>query len=44
MEPLVLEQKTYTIASPFAATGDEIFAIYRIIKTLKEIVEEKVGV
>jgi hypothetical protein len=41
---LVLENKNYTIASPFAATSDEIFDIYRIVKTLKDIVAEKVEI
>jgi hypothetical protein len=40
---LVLENKTYTIAPPFAATNEEVFDIYRAIKMLKSIVEEKVG-
>jgi hypothetical protein len=40
---LVLENKTYTIAPPFAATSNEIFDIYRAIKTLKNIISEKVG-
>ena len=40
---VVLENKTYTIASPFAATSPEIFDIYRLLKRLKAIVSDKVG-
>jgi hypothetical protein len=41
---LVLEGKNYTIASPFSATNDELFDIFRILKALKALVEKWMGV
>ena len=41
---LVLENKTYTIAPPFAATSKEVFDIYRVLKALKTMIEARVGV
>jgi hypothetical protein len=41
---LVLENKTYTIAPPFAATSKEVFDIYRVLKALKAMIEARVGV
>jgi hypothetical protein len=40
---LVLDNKNYTIASPFAATNKEIFDIYRVLKALKNSIEEQLG-
>lgn len=40
---LVLEGKNYTIASPFSATNNELFDIFRILKALKAIVEKRIG-
>ena len=37
---LILEGKQYAIATPFAATGKEIMAIFRILKSLKTIIDE----
>ena len=36
---LVLKDKNYTIASPFAATNKEVFDIFKTLKALKIIVE-----
>jgi hypothetical protein len=41
---LVLENKKYTIAPPFAATSKEVFDIYRVLKTLKAMIEERLGI
>jgi hypothetical protein len=41
---LVLEGKNYTIASPFSATNNELFDIFRILKALKAIVEKRIGI
>ncbi len=41
---LVLEGKNYTIASPFSATNNELFDIFRILKALKALVEKRMGV
>ncbi len=40
---VVLEGKNYTIASPFAATNKEIFDIFKILKALKSIIEERIS-
>jgi hypothetical protein len=39
---LVLVDKYYTVATPFATTNDEIFDVFKILKTLKMIIEERV--
>lgn len=41
---LVLEGKNYTIASPFSATNNELFDIFRILKALKAIIEKRIGI
>lgn len=41
---LVLEDKNYTIASPYSATNTELFDIFRILKAMKVIVEKRIGV
>ncbi len=41
---MVLENKTYTVASPFAATNKEVFDIYRVLKALKNNIEVRLGV
>ena len=38
---LVLKDKSYTIASPFAATNKEVFDIFKTLKALKIIVEQR---
>jgi hypothetical protein len=40
---LVLEGKKYTIASPFATTNKEIFDVFKVLKALKSIVEDRVS-
>jgi hypothetical protein len=40
---LVLEQKQYAIATPLAATGNEILDIFRIMKALKAIIDTKLN-
>ncbi len=40
---LVLENKKYTIAPPFAATSKAIFDIYRVLKALKNSIEAHFG-
>ncbi len=39
---LVLEDKNYTIASPFATTNNEVFDVFKILKILKIIIEKRV--
>jgi hypothetical protein len=39
---LVLVGKFYTIATPFATTNDEVFDVFKMLKTLKMIIEERV--
>ncbi len=39
---MVLEEKKYCISVPYAATRDDIFDIFRILKVLKQIVTELV--
>jgi hypothetical protein len=41
---LILEDKKYTIAPPFAATSKEVFDIYRVLKALKNSIEARLGV
>ena len=36
---LVLENKKYTVATPFAATNKEVFDIYRVLKSIRHQVE-----
>jgi hypothetical protein len=38
---ILLEQKKYAIATPLAATGNDILDIFRIMKSLKAIVDAK---
>lgn len=38
---LILEGKQYAIATPLAATGDEILDIFRIMKSLKAIIDNQ---
>lgn len=40
---LVLEDKKYTVAPPFAATNKEVFDIYRVLKALKNSIEARLG-
>jgi hypothetical protein len=40
---LILENKKYTIAPPFAATSKEVFDIYRVLKALKNNIEERLN-
>jgi hypothetical protein len=39
---LTLVGKFYTIATPFATTNDEIFDVFKILKVLKLLIEERV--
>lgn len=41
---LVLEDKKYTVAPPFAATSKEVFDIYRVLKALKNSIEARLGI
>jgi hypothetical protein len=38
---LILEGKKYVIATPFAATGNDIWDIFRIMKSLKTLIDKK---
>ena len=38
---LVLENKNYTIASPFATTNKEVFDVFKVLKAMKTIIEER---
>jgi hypothetical protein len=40
---LVLVDKFYTVATPFATTSVEIFDVFKMLKTLKQIIEERVN-
>lgn len=40
---LVLEDKYYTIASPYATTNNEIYDVFRMLKTMKAMIEERIG-
>lgn len=40
---LVLEGKSYTIASPYAATNKEVLDIFRTLKALKILVEARIS-
>lgn len=40
---LVLEEKNYTIATPFATTNSEIFDVFKVLKTLKMMIELRVA-
>ena len=39
---LVLENKTYTIASPFATTNQEVYDVLKTLKAMKTMIEERV--
>ena len=39
---LVLENKNYTIASPFATTNEEVFDVFKVLKAMKTIIEERI--
>ena len=38
-----LADKLYTIATPFATTGTEVFDVFRVLKALKARIEERVA-
>lgn len=40
---LVLENKNYTIASPFATTNTEVFDVFKILKAMKMLIEERLA-
>ena len=40
---LVLQAKNYTIATPFATTNTEIFSVFKMLKALKEMIEERLA-
>jgi hypothetical protein len=40
---LILEDKMYTIATPFATTNAEVFDVFKVLKALKLMIEKRVG-
>ena len=40
---LVLDNKNYTIATPFATTNKEIFDVVKMLKAMKVMIEERIG-
>ena len=40
---LILMDKYYTIAPPFATTNAEVFDVYKALKALKEMIEQQIG-
>ena len=40
---LVLDNKNYTIATPFATTNKEIFDVFKMLKAMKMMIEERLA-
>lgn len=40
---MILQGRTYCISDPYVATRDDVFDIFRILKTLRQIVEDLVN-